>query len=191
MFVVLLYTGRRYYISVLKRGLFLSTHDDTEPHAVWGMRVFIVASALFVIQLTVVGVDWYLAVLYTAATIMTFVVISRLVSEAGVFFVHSYLYPGIIALGLAQLITYIFDGEYRPRWLLRRADMVMYLYAVLVLLGSALHYIYITSVVSNYEWWLLSLSILLPAAAKCVIVIGLGRLLRSVLPMIEESRTLV
>ena len=101
--------------------------------------------------------------------------------------VVSFLYPGILALVLAQLITYIFDHDYRPGWFLRRADKVMYVYATLVLLQSVLPYFYASS---PSTWWEIPVGLLL-MTAKLVIVLGLGRLVRLVMPMIEESRTLV
>ncbi len=101
--------------------------------------------------------------------------------------VVSYLYMGVFALGLAQLITYIFDREYKPGWLLRRADKVMYLYTALVLLKFFLPYFHIFHL---SQWWQIPARLLL-MAAYLVILIGLARLLRLVMPMIEESRTLV
>lgn len=106
-------------------------------------------------------------------------------------FVTSHLYPGILAIGLGQFITYIFDSKYQPGWLLRRADKIVYLYAVLYLLGGLLHYFFILGVArAEPLWWphVLTLPLLV---AKIVILVGLGRLLRLVMPVIEESRTLV
>ncbi len=100
--------------------------------------------------------------------------------------VVGHLYLGVFALGLAQLITYIFDREYKPGWFLRRADKVMYLYATLVLLQSVLPYFYAFAPLA----WEIPAGLLL-MTAKLVILIGLGRLLRLVMPMIEESRTTV
>ncbi len=107
-------------------------------------------------------------------------------------YVDSYLYPPILALVLAQLITYIFDREYQPGWLLRTAERIIYLYAVLVLLQTVLRYIYfITGFTTPQNEWLICSVLTLLLLAKLTILIGLGRLLRLVMPMIEESRTLV
>ena len=102
-------------------------------------------------------------------------------------YVVGHLYLGILALVLAQLITYIFDREYKPGWLLRRADKIMYLYASLVLLAAVLLHLHSLHL---SQWWQIPARLLL-MAAYLVILIGLGRLLRLVMPMIEESRTLV
>jgi hypothetical protein len=93
MFLVLFYTGRQYYGSVLRSSLFLPAKDKVERHAVIGARIFFLASALFVVQLVIVGVQWQMAVLYTLGMIIIFVVLSRLLAEAGAFFLHSWWYP--------------------------------------------------------------------------------------------------
>ena len=93
MFTVLLYTGRHYYLSAVRRGVGLGARDSIEASAVWGVRIFLVMAALFVFQLYLVGVDWQLSVLYMLGMLVIFTVISRLLAEAGVFFVHAYFYP--------------------------------------------------------------------------------------------------
>jgi len=93
MFVVLLYTGRHYYLSALRRGIGLRARDAIESTAIWGVRLFLLMVVLFVFQLKLVGVDWQLSILYTFGMLVIFTVISRLLAEAGVFFVHAYFYP--------------------------------------------------------------------------------------------------
>jgi hypothetical protein len=99
MFLVLLYTGRHYYTSVLRSSFFLPARDKPERQAVWGARVFLAGFAFFAGQLMLVGVTWYLALLYTAGAIMILVVISRLVAETGVFFIHAYHFPCVLLWG--------------------------------------------------------------------------------------------
>jgi len=93
MFAVLLYTGRHYYLSALRRGVGLRARDEIEPFAVWGIRIFLVTVTLFIVQLSLVGMDWQISLLYVVGMLVIFTVISRLLAEAGVFFVHSYFYP--------------------------------------------------------------------------------------------------
>lgn len=93
MFAVLLYTGRHYYLSALRRGVGLRARDEIETSAVWGIRLFLLTVALFVFQLGLVGMDWQLSLLYVTGMLVIFTVISRLLAEAGVFFVHAYFYP--------------------------------------------------------------------------------------------------
>lgn len=99
IFLVLLYTGRRYFVSALARALFIRTRDNVPSYAVWGMRFFLLGSTAFICQLVAVGLDWQLAVLYTLGAAVIFTGISRVVAETGVFFIHSYHYPGVIMWG--------------------------------------------------------------------------------------------
>ena len=99
MFLVLVYTGRRYYTTVFKRGFLLPAQDAAEPHAVWGARAFVIGCLIFVAQLVAVGLDWQMAALYTLITIILLVVISRLVAEAGVFYLHAYFFPCALIWG--------------------------------------------------------------------------------------------
>ena len=99
MFLVLLYTGRHYYLNVLRRSVFLGASDEVEPQAVWGARVFLVGAGLFAVQLALVGLPWYLAAIYTGGAALIFMVISRVVSETGVFFIHAYHFPCVMLWG--------------------------------------------------------------------------------------------
>jgi hypothetical protein len=97
MFVFLMYTGRHYYLTVLRRSLFLRAKDEVEPSAVWGARVFMVCTTLFILWLCWrTGLAWHWAVLYTAAAVMLYVSMSRVVAETGMFFIHSYWWPSVL-----------------------------------------------------------------------------------------------
>lgn len=112
MFCVLAYSGRHYYRMVFMRSIGLPARDPVEPHAVAGGRMFLVCGALFVLMLMGVGVEAPLAILYALGSVMIFTVISRLLAEAGAFFVHAYFYPcallwgflGATAVGREQLL---------------------------------------------------------------------------------------
>lgn len=99
MFAVLLYTGRHYYASALRRGLGLPAREPMEAAAVWGVRAFLAAGALFVWQLVLLDVDWQLALLYLVGLVVMFTVMSRMVAEAGVPFMHTHFAPCAVLLG--------------------------------------------------------------------------------------------
>jgi hypothetical protein len=99
MFLVLLYTGRRYYWGSLRRALMLPAPDAIPSHAVWGTRVFLGGATLFAVQLILVGLEWQLAAIYTLGAVLIFVVISRLVAETGLFYLHAYHFPCVILWG--------------------------------------------------------------------------------------------
>lgn len=102
------------------------------------------------------------------------------------------LIPPIFALGVAQLITYVLEEQEQPGWILRHLDKVLYFYAILLIV---------------YQVWFLKrtgqgfiggmpglwfvLYPLFPTIAKALVLVGLGLLLRRVLSIIEESKTLV
>ncbi|NQT20271.1 MAG: hypothetical protein HQ592_11245 [Planctomycetes bacterium] len=99
LFVGLLYTGRRYYLSVFRRSLLLPCGDRVESYAVAGARVFILAGAAVIVQLVFIGLDWQLAFLFVGITLVMFVVLSRLLAEAGYFFVGLTFFPWTLMLG--------------------------------------------------------------------------------------------
>jgi len=99
LFLCLLYTGRHYYLTAFRRTLFLPARDKIEPHVAWAGRVFLVCSILFIVQLTMVGVEWQMAILYLIGLLVIYVVISRLLAEAGVFFISAYFLPCAVLWG--------------------------------------------------------------------------------------------
>lgn len=98
--LMMLYTGRHFYRHVLAKSVGLRTKEDLPDHAIWGMRVFLVCALLFIVQLVCVGLDWQLAVIYTALVFMVHVVISRMLVETGGFIIGTYVYPGVMIWAL-------------------------------------------------------------------------------------------
>jgi len=103
------------------------------------------------------------------------------------------LIPAIFAFGVAQLITFVLEEQEQPGWMLRHLDKVLYLYAILL--------------TANEIWFLkrtgqgfiggLSFPVvfllypLFPTIVIALVLVGMGLLLRRVLSIIEESKTLV
>ena len=121
IFLSILYIGRYYYSAVMLKALFLPAKEKVEKYAVWGARIFLVFFISFVIQLTFVGLDWQIAILYAGFTVIVFLVMSRILAETGLFFILPYLYTcalvwgifGIQALGtktimIISMLTVIF-----------------------------------------------------------------------------------
>jgi len=92
-FATLLYTGRHYYLNALKGALRLGSGRDVPAAAVWGVRCFLLAATAFVVSLTVLGLDWQLALLYTGVAIALFTVLGRIMAEAGAFYLAPGVYP--------------------------------------------------------------------------------------------------
>lgn len=114
MFLVILYTGRRYYGSVLRRCLGIRRGGDpVEPHAVWGARAMVLGIVGFVAATQMAGLQLPVGLLYIVGLLLILTVVSRLCAEAGVYFLHTNLFPcallwgffGEGALGTHQLLV--------------------------------------------------------------------------------------
>ncbi len=97
--LMVFYTGRHYYWNVLKRCFGLPAAGEVSPAAAWGMRVFLAGTAAFAAQLIVVGLDWQLALLYTALCLVIFITVSRTIAETGAFYIGTEVFPGAIIWG--------------------------------------------------------------------------------------------
>jgi hypothetical protein len=122
--LMMLYTGRYYYWHVLRRGLGFRSSEKVEDHAVWGMRVFLLCSVLFIGQLVAVGLDWQLAIVYTGLMYMVHVVISRMIVETGGFSIGTYVYPGVM------IWTFMGTAALGPRTML-----IMFLVSTILVSG--------------------------------------------------------
>lgn len=98
-FFIVAYAGRRHYLSTFRRGLFLAAEDEVRPAEVWGARISIVATAVTVALLVIVGVRVQWAIFFVAATLMIFVATSRVLAETGSFLLHPHTFPGILLWG--------------------------------------------------------------------------------------------
>ena len=110
--------------------------------------------------------------------------------------VFDFFVPGLIALGVMKFIRYLEDTS-KPAHFLRNADCLFYMYAVFLVVKTYIRYFW-------YSAWYAELIIqseasrlifiqpfLLPTVAKVLILVGLGQILRRLIPVIEESKTLV
>ena len=98
---------------------------------------------------------------------------------------------GLTALGVAQFIRYLFDEDYQGGWILRNGQKILWTFAFLVL-WKGVSMVFVS--ISRYgarDSLLLVLSIALFNAGKLLVLIGLAQILRRVMLVIEESRTLV
>lgn len=106
----------------------------------------------------------------------------------------SFVLLGLVLLGLAQFVRYLYENDYQPGWILRHGNKVLYLYAAALIISPVLHYYFQMTVMRNVSavsFLLYLLSAELPAVAKGLIFIGIARVLHRIVPIIEESKTLV
>lgn len=107
-------------------------------------------------------------------------------------FSFDFVFVGIAAMMLSQLARYVFDREYKLGLMLRCGDKILYLFAVLGILWAWFRYSVSIEVIGDAtSRFLFSQPLLLPTIAKVLILVGLGQLLRRVLSIIKESKTLV
>jgi hypothetical protein len=106
--------------------------------------------------------------------------------------VFVFILLGLLARGMSQLLRYMHDPDYRPQWLLRHGDTFLYIYGGLHIAQAALLFLASLDVVSHGRWWMaLEFALVfLYAAAVGLITVTLGQLLKRLMPVIDEVRTL-
>lgn len=109
-------------------------------------------------------------------------------------FVFELLFPGLIAIIVAQLIAYIIADESRRPRLLQYGQFILYAFAALVVGRAILHYCLWHGIVfegQNATGLLFIQPLIIPVAAKVLILVALAQAFRRILIVIEESKTLV
>jgi len=103
---------------------------------------------------------------------------------------------GLLVLGIAQFIRYVAETEYKPGWILRSGSTILYAAAFIVFLNCIMNYLFFSFFAFSINAGRFSMRVnlftsFIPAAAKILILVGLGQILRRIMPVIEESKTLV
>ena len=100
----------------------------------------------------------------------------------------------LISLGVAQFVRYLFDSKYRPGWILRYGDKILYIFAFFVVWHSVamlISYFSRPDIADLAVWLLNVIPMLLLNLAKILALLGLAQILKRLILVIEESRTLV
>ena len=96
-------------------------------------------------------------------------------------------------LGLAQFVRYLAERNYKPGWILRHGEMIFYLYALLTILHVG--WVYMNPPndhsASLYTGLLVIFITVFHTAVRVLILVGLGQILRHLMSVIEESKSLV
>ncbi len=92
---------------------------------------------------------------------------------------------GIGILGLAQFINYLVERDYKPGWILRHGEIFFYLYALLIILSVVWAYTMIAPIAPSV------ILVVISTAVRVLVLVGLGQIFRHLMPVIEESKTLV
>jgi hypothetical protein len=99
---------------------------------------------------------------------------------------------GILVLGIAQFIRFVIDNDYQPGWILKHIEPLLYTYAVLV----GLYAIVITAFAFPHwhQWAEIVIRIVaagLWSLGKIMLLIGTALVIKRIMPVIEEAKTLV
>ena len=99
---------------------------------------------------------------------------------------------GLLALGIAQFIKFISDKNCQPGNILSNADKLLYTYAILFAVSVIIHF---TAWFTSWEGWseiiARSLAHIIFGVGKTMLLIAVALILKRIIPVIEESRTLV
>ena len=111
---------------------------------------------------------------------------------------YDFIIPGFLAFAIAGLLDFLLRPEAKPRLVLRITDKLCYIYAAfLILKAISLNFWFerltFTEIpeISEQTRILLVQPLLVTTLAKILLLIGIGMILHRLLPVIEESKTLV
>lgn len=101
VFLTILYTGRHYYLNIVRQSLIPSKTDQSNVEAVWGFRVFVFALVVFIAQLVFhAGLELHLSLFYTFILVLFYVVMSRVLAETGLFYIQPFFFPCVVIWGV-------------------------------------------------------------------------------------------
>ena len=152
--------------------------------------------------LAAIILGWFLLVLGCLAATGHFVALISRISDWGQFKEY-YFYEvpwdvingipvGLLALGIGQFIRYVYDDNYKPGWILRTFGKLLYIYAVIFGMLTIF-----TTVMAFPHWgdWpertIRLLAAVIWGTGKIMLLIAAALILKRVMPIIEESKTLV
>lgn len=101
--LLLVYIGRRYYWEVLKGAVGLRRAAGVEAYAVWAFRFLVLSLVGLVVIITALGLDWTLSVLVVVLMMLSFLCLTRMSAETGLFFIQPGWQPFGVMMGLLGL----------------------------------------------------------------------------------------
>lgn len=109
--------------------------------------------------------------------------------------VLGYLCFGLVVLGIARFISYLYEERAQPGWLLRYTEIFLYVFAALIAASIVIEFMnpfmHTKEISFLYKIGLYLLPRIVLKTSQILILVGLGHILRRILPVIEESKTLV
>jgi hypothetical protein len=102
--LIIAYVGRRYYKNVILAALGRVRSQETPVYAVWAARGLGVAIVGATVALSTSGLSLFFSALFVLLCLVTFVVMTRIVTETGAFFIQTSWAPG-------EVLTAVFGFE--------------------------------------------------------------------------------
>jgi hypothetical protein len=114
LFLMLVYSGREHFRTAFARGLGLPARGNADTMAIWGARATMLGVILMVVQIATLGIEWWMALLYTFWLLLVPLVMARMLAESGVYFLNPRTYPcamlwgflGATAMGRQSLMVF-------------------------------------------------------------------------------------
>ncbi len=107
-------------------------------------------------------------------------------------FSFDFFFIGLVAVILSQFARYVFDRQYKPGLMLRCGDKILYFFVVIGIYWAGFRYVlYVKTVEDSFLRFWLAQPLILPTVVKVLILIGLAQILKRVMPVIEEYKSLV
>ncbi|MHC4538342.1 MAG: hypothetical protein ACYTEK_03980 [Planctomycetota bacterium] len=107
-------------------------------------------------------------------------------------FSNDFALPGLIALGLAQWLQFILQPDDKGGWMLRHGHWILYGFAIVIMGEVTLKITLMPETRDPDSVGLVFVSpLLVPTLAKVLVVVGLGVVLKRMIAIIDESKTLV
>ncbi|MDD5328301.1 MAG: hypothetical protein PHY02_10905 [Phycisphaerae bacterium] len=122
------------------------------------------------------------------------------IPDFGAYLASSFLYafgvPGFLAFAIAGLLDYLLRPHTKPPLILGMMDKLCYLYSIILILKAFIGYHWLVRFfaipeMSESTRILLMQPLFGPTLAKVLLLVGVGMILHRLLPVIEESKTLV
>jgi len=99
---------------------------------------------------------------------------------------------GLLALGIGQFIRFVYDNDYQPNWVLQNAKQLLYIYAVVFGISLIIYGIMAFPYWNHWaEITIRLLALVIYGAGTILLLVGLALILKRIMPVIEESKTLV
>lgn len=154
------------------------------------------------------GVLWFFALVYAFRNITETMIGEQRHIDILLYFAHSFVYdfviPGFLAFAIGGLLDYLLRPKTKPPLILGMMDKLCYFYAASLILrffvviesfGDSPWFVHFklleVSGLSESARIVLVQPLLGPTLAKVLLLIGIGMILHRLLPVIEESKTLV